>query len=531
MVLEFTEAGIYCPAADIHIDPWRPVPRALITHGHSDHARPGHGAYLATTGAAPVIRHRLGDIRLQTIDYGETRTIGGATSASIPPATSPARRRSGSRSAARSGSSRATTRPWTTAFPPVRAGPLPHLHHRKHLRPADLHLDAAGRSLPRELNAWWSETAATGRHAVLGVYALGKAQRILRLLDPSIGPILTHGAVEATTDVLRAQGLALPDTIQITPETDLKSLKGAMVLAPPSALGSAWMRRLGPCPPASPRAGCACAVSAAAVPRTGASSSPTMPTGTGSTPPSPPPGQAASTSPTATPPSSPAGSRTGLRGRRRRNGIRRRKPRRRGPPDRGGTRMTDLTAIDRFWRGMARGIDRPVLRLVASQRALRFFFEISARTGSALPRGATVIRDRHDGLTITPRGVAGDAPLIFYIHGGGFTIGSPRTYAALAGHLAAACRDARLPAPLPARARTPLPRRARRRHRPLHGHRRNCHARGPLRRQRGRLPRPATGASHPRHRPPRPKGARPDRAHRRPLGRSGQRFAEAGTRC
>jgi hypothetical protein len=70
MVLEFTEAGIYCPAADIHIDPWRPVPRALITHGHSDHARPGHGAYLATSGSAPVIRHRLGDIRLQTIEYG-----------------------------------------------------------------------------------------------------------------------------------------------------------------------------------------------------------------------------------------------------------------------------------------------------------------------------------------------------------------------------------------------------------------------------------------------------------------------------
>jgi putative mRNA 3-end processing factor len=78
MVLEFTEAGIYCPAADIHIDPWRPVPRALITHGHSDHARPGHGAYLATSGSAPVIRHRLGDIRLQTIEYGEERQIGGA---------------------------------------------------------------------------------------------------------------------------------------------------------------------------------------------------------------------------------------------------------------------------------------------------------------------------------------------------------------------------------------------------------------------------------------------------------------------
>jgi len=99
--------------------------------------------------------------------------------------------------------------------------------------------------------------------------------------------------------------------------------------------------------------------------------------------------------------------------------------------------MTELTAVDRFWRTMARSVDRRVLRLVANQRALRVLFEMSARMGSALPRGATVIRDRTDSLTITPQGVAKNAPILFYIHGGGFTIGSPRTHAALAGHLAA----------------------------------------------------------------------------------------------
>ena len=78
MVLEFREAGIYCPAADAYIDPWRPVARALITHGHSDHARAGHGSYLATRAAAPVMRHRLGDIRLATLPYGEVLRIGDA---------------------------------------------------------------------------------------------------------------------------------------------------------------------------------------------------------------------------------------------------------------------------------------------------------------------------------------------------------------------------------------------------------------------------------------------------------------------
>ena len=70
-VLTFTDRGIYCPAGDFYIDPWKPVDRALITHAHSDHARPGMGKYLATKGTAPVMQHRLGGIQLQTINYGE----------------------------------------------------------------------------------------------------------------------------------------------------------------------------------------------------------------------------------------------------------------------------------------------------------------------------------------------------------------------------------------------------------------------------------------------------------------------------
>lgn len=79
MVLQFKPQGIYCPAGDFYVDPWRPVDRALITHGHADHARQGHRRYLATDIAVPVMRHRLGDIDLDSIKYGEERRIGGAT--------------------------------------------------------------------------------------------------------------------------------------------------------------------------------------------------------------------------------------------------------------------------------------------------------------------------------------------------------------------------------------------------------------------------------------------------------------------
>ena len=77
-LLEFTGNGIYCPAADVYLDPWKPVAKALITHGHSDHASWGHGSYLCTTSAAPVIKHRLNlSGNIQTADYGKPVSING----------------------------------------------------------------------------------------------------------------------------------------------------------------------------------------------------------------------------------------------------------------------------------------------------------------------------------------------------------------------------------------------------------------------------------------------------------------------
>ena len=78
-VLTFTDRGIYCPAGDFYIDPWQPVDRALITHGHADHSRPGMGSYVATTAAAPVMRHRLGDVHIDTVAFGQVTTHNGVS--------------------------------------------------------------------------------------------------------------------------------------------------------------------------------------------------------------------------------------------------------------------------------------------------------------------------------------------------------------------------------------------------------------------------------------------------------------------
>ena len=246
MVLEFREAGIYCPAADAYIDPWRPVARALITHGHSDHARAGHGSYLATRAAAPVMRHRLGDIRLATLPYGEVLRIGDARVSFHPaghvPGSAQIRIEVAGEVWVVSGDYKTVADGLSEAFEPVAC----HAFISECTFGLPIYDWPSEAVLAQQINGWWAETRARGQTAVLGVYALGKAQRVLRLLDAGIGPILTHGAIEATNAVLRGQGIALPDTVAVAPGLDLAACRGAMVLAPPSALGSAWMRRFGP---------------------------------------------------------------------------------------------------------------------------------------------------------------------------------------------------------------------------------------------------------------------------------------------
>ncbi len=245
-VLTVTDRGIYCPAGDFFIDPWRPVDRALITHGHSDHARPGHARYLSTPAAAPVIRHRLGDIRIATQLYGEQSKIGDATVSFHPaghvPGSAQIRVEVAGEVWVVSGDYKTTPDGLSEPFEPVRAHAfvtectfgLPVFTWRPQFE------------VMADVNAWWRANAAEGRASVLGAYALGKAQRLLANVDASIGPILTHGAVEAVNAVLRAQGLALPPTIRVTPDLDAHDYPGALVLATPSALGSPWMRRFGP---------------------------------------------------------------------------------------------------------------------------------------------------------------------------------------------------------------------------------------------------------------------------------------------
>ncbi|MFN4171787.1 MAG: ligase-associated DNA damage response exonuclease [Pseudorhodobacter sp.] len=245
-VLLSTDRGFYCPAGDFFIDPWRPVDRALLTHGHSDHARPGHRRYLCATPALPVIRYRLGQIEAETLDFGQPLRIGGATVSFHPaghvPGSAQIRVEVGGEVWVVSGDYKLETDGLSEPFEPVRCHGfvtectfgLPIFRWPDQTRTAEA------------IAAWWQANRAEGKVSLIGAYGLGKSQRIMAMLaQPGLpGPIFTHGAVEPATAILRDQGYPIPPTTRITAET--RPPPDALVIAPPSALGSTWAARLGP---------------------------------------------------------------------------------------------------------------------------------------------------------------------------------------------------------------------------------------------------------------------------------------------
>ena len=241
-------AGLYCPAGDFYIDPWRPVDRAVITHAHADHARTGHGHYLASARSEGVLRSRLGAITLQPVAYGEVVEHHGVR-VSLHPAghvlgSSQVRVEHGGRVWVASGDYFVSGEPddhnlTCEPFEPVRCDcfitestfGLPVYRWRPQ------------REVYADINAWWSANAEAGRASLLMGYSFGKAQRLLAGVDAGIGPIAVHGAVETLNTAYRAAGVALPAT-QRLPEMDAQALKRALVVAPPSVQGSAWLKRL-----------------------------------------------------------------------------------------------------------------------------------------------------------------------------------------------------------------------------------------------------------------------------------------------
>ncbi len=237
--------GLYCPAGDFFIDPWRPVDRAIITHAHADHARTGHRHYLAAAPAEGVLRARLGPVTLQTLAYGE-RIEHHGVAVSLHPAghvlgSAQVRLEHGGQVWVASGDYKVAPDRTCAPFEPVRC----HVFITESTFGLPIYRWQPDDAVFADINAWWQANAAAGRASVLLCYSFGKAQRILSGVDPAIGPIVVHGAVEPLNRAYRAAGVALPDTLTVSDVTDKADLQRALVLCPPGAAASPWIKRFG----------------------------------------------------------------------------------------------------------------------------------------------------------------------------------------------------------------------------------------------------------------------------------------------
>lgn len=242
--LQNTPQGLYCPAGGFYIDPRPPVKLAVITHAHADHARAGCRSYLCAREGRAVLAARVGhDAAIDTLAYGETLTIGGVT-VSLHPA-------GHIRGAAQvkivqsghvtvvSGDYKTAPDPTCTPLEPQRC----HTFISESTFGLPIFKWPAPETVMASIDTWWRENQAQGRTSILFAYALGKAQRILAGIDPAIGPILTHGAVEKINAIYRREGVPLPQTTYVDDQKDRALVRRALVIAPPSADHPAWMRR------------------------------------------------------------------------------------------------------------------------------------------------------------------------------------------------------------------------------------------------------------------------------------------------
>ncbi|MDM7921838.1 MAG: ligase-associated DNA damage response exonuclease [Pyrinomonadaceae bacterium] len=246
-LISLTSSGLYCKAGDFYVDPWKPVKRAVVTHAHADHAYRGHGSYLVAEPGRLLSQARLGEeARVESAPYGKTVDINGV-SVSFHPAghvlgSAQVRIEHKGEIWVVSGDYKLTPDPTCEPFEPVRC------HH--FITEATFGLPVYRWPKPEEvfgeIDSWWRRNRERGKASVILAYSLGKAQRILASVDPTIGPIFTHGAVERLNEAYRESGVRLPKTTYAGSVTKKSEFAGSLIVAPPSAQQAVgWLRRFG----------------------------------------------------------------------------------------------------------------------------------------------------------------------------------------------------------------------------------------------------------------------------------------------
>ncbi|MCX6048306.1 MAG: ligase-associated DNA damage response exonuclease [Chloroflexi bacterium] len=245
LLLTLTEYGLYCAVGDFYIDPWQPVPRAVVTHAHSDHCVYGCQTYLVAQAGEHVCRMRLGETALlQTVAYGEATYLNGVR-VSLHPAghilgSAQIRVEYQGEVWVVSGDYKREADATCASFEVI---PCHHFISEATFGLPIYHWQPS-QAIFAQINQWWRNNAEHGKATILYCYALGKAQRVLAGIDASIGRVFTHGAVERLNQAYRASGVALPETVYAM-SVGKVDYRGALIIAPVSARATSWVNRFG----------------------------------------------------------------------------------------------------------------------------------------------------------------------------------------------------------------------------------------------------------------------------------------------
>lgn len=245
MLLQNTDRGLFCPEGDFYVDPWKPVDFAVVTHAHSDHARWGSRNYLISKVGEEVFRLRLGAVNVQCVPFGETVMRNGVK-ISLHPAghilgSAQVRIEAKGEVWGVSGDYKIEPDNTCDAFEPIRC----HAFVTESTFGLPIYHWAPQQEIFAEINDWWRENQKKERTSVLFGYALGKTQRVLAGIDNEVGPIFLHGAVAKFLPAYRRAGVRFPAISNIT-NAAVRSARGrALVIAPPSADNTTWLRKFG----------------------------------------------------------------------------------------------------------------------------------------------------------------------------------------------------------------------------------------------------------------------------------------------
>lgn len=245
-LITFTDRGLFCEAGNFYIDPWKPVERAVITHGHSDHASFGHKYYLCHRFTKPILQLRLGDNNYQTLDWNETIYMNGVK-LSLHPAghiigSSQIRLEYQDEVWVISGDYKTEDDGISEKFEPVKCNTF----ITESTFGLPIYKWKPQQEIYDSIINWINRNKENGRASILLAYSLGKAQRVLQAIKETSQNIFAHGAIYNMQQTLIDAGFNLQPVVRVTPETPKELLKETVIIAPPGADGTSWMKKFSP---------------------------------------------------------------------------------------------------------------------------------------------------------------------------------------------------------------------------------------------------------------------------------------------